>query len=201
MDTYLTWDREVLEQVYDCCEYISLHRYMGNEEIDALDSYNREDYGDYLELYKRFERNIKEVITTCDYVRGIKHRDKTMYISLDEYNVIDVPRPEYDDGKEHARWQLGSDLRTVGMSLEGTLLFGLSMITILKYSDRIKIACQSILINNGGMVICEEGADAWVNGTYYVFQHCSLYGRGKVLTQKNEASTYHTTSFSNVEAC
>lgn len=201
LPTYLSWDREVLEQVYEDCQYLSLHRYMGNVEIDDPSTYQQNDAGDYLELYQRFERNICDVIAACDYVRGIRRSDKTMYLSVDEYNVIDVPRPEYEDGLAHERWQLGSDLKTVGMSLEGTLLFGLSMITLLKHSDRIKIACQSLLINNGGMVICEDGADAWVNGTYYVFLHCSLYGRGKVLTQESTASCYDTATCRSVSAC
>ena len=201
LDTYLKWDRMVLEQAYEDCDYLSLHRYMGNTEIDELSSYNRDDPGDYLELYKRFDRNIREVISTCDYVRGIKRSEKWMYLSVDEYNVIDYPRDEYHTGLKDEKWPLGSRLRTVGTSLEGTLLFGLSMITLLQHSDRVKIACQSLLINNGGMVVCEEGADAWVNGTYYVFLHCSLYGRGKVLTQNTQASTYDTTTFKDVAAC
>ena len=198
LESYLKWDRLVLEQVYEDCDYLSLHRYMGQGEIDDTSTYNQDDPGDYLELYKRLDRNIEEVIAACDYVRGIKRSEKWMYLSVDEYNVIDYPRPEYEDRCEHDRWQLGSDLRTVGMSLEGTLLFGLSMITLLKHADRIKIACQSILINNGGMVICEDGADAWVNGTYYIFQHCSLYGRGKILTQSMQGSAYNTTTFKSV---
>ena len=201
LDTYLKWDRLVLEQVYEDCNYLSLHRYMAQGEIDDNSTYQADDPGDYLELYKRFDRNINEVIAACDYVRGIKRSEKQMYLSVDEYNVIDYPRPEYDDGRKHDKWQLGSDLRTVGMSLEGTLLFGLSMITLLQHSDRVKIACQSLLINNGGMVICEDGADAWVNGTYYVFMHCSHYGRGKVLIQNTQADTYDTTTFRKVSPC
>lgn len=201
LSSYLEWDRKVLELAYDSCDYISLHRYLGNVEIDAPDSYDQNDYGDYLELYKRFERQIEDVIAACDYVRGVKHRDKIVYISLDEYNAIDILEAREKCRNSCRKWQLGSDLCTVGMSLAGTLLFGLSMITILKHSDRIKIACQSILINNGGMVICEDGADAWVNGTYHVFRHCSLYGRGKVLCQKGNSTVYHTTTFSDVSAC
>lgn len=201
LDTYLMWDRTVLEEAYEDCDYLSLHRYLGNTEIDDVSSYDREDPGDYLELYKRFDRNIQEVLAACDYVRGLKRSEKRMYLSVDEYNIIDYPRAEYNSGQKDAKWPLGSALRTVGTSLEGTLLFGLSMITLLQHADRVKIACQSLLINNGGLVVCEDGADAWVNGTYYVFLHCSLYGRGKVLLQKAQASTYDTTTFKKVAAC
>lgn len=43
LDTYLEWDRVVLERVYDSCDYISLHRYMGMPAIDELSTYDRRD--------------------------------------------------------------------------------------------------------------------------------------------------------------
>ena len=60
LDTYLEWDRVVLERVYDSCDYISLHRYMGMPAIDELSTYDRRDTGDYLELASRLERNIQD---------------------------------------------------------------------------------------------------------------------------------------------
>ena len=59
----------VLERVYDSCDYISLHRYMGMPAIDELSTYDRRDTGDYLELASRLERNIQDVIAACDYVK------------------------------------------------------------------------------------------------------------------------------------
>ena len=32
MPTYLEWDREVLEQCYDCVDGLSLHRYFDNAD-------------------------------------------------------------------------------------------------------------------------------------------------------------------------
>ena len=77
-------------------DYIPSHRYMGMPAIDELSTYDRRDTGDYLELASRLERNIQDVIAACDYVKGRKHSDKTMYISLDEYNAVDIG-PEADD--------------------------------------------------------------------------------------------------------
>ena len=181
LDTYLEWDRVVLERVYDSCDYISLHRYMGMPAIDELSTYDRRDTGDYLELASRLERNIQDVIAACDYVKGRKHSDKTMYISLDEYNAVDIG-PEADDFlKECDPWEVGPCTRRTGISMRTTLLFGLGMLAILRHTDRIRIACQSILINGDGMVMCSPDEDAWVNGSWHIFRLCSLYGRGKVL--------------------
>lgn len=187
LDTYLEWDRIVLEAVYDSCDYISLHRYMGMAEIDQKYTYDQNDVGDYLELAGRLEQNIKDVIAACDYVKGRLGSKKEMNISLDEYNVVDIRIPEGFSGED------------IGLSMEATLLFGLSMLAILRHSDRIKIACQSILINGSGMVMCEGDEDAWVNGTYYVFQHCSKFGRGTVLEQMADIPVYNTATVSDAK--
>lgn len=200
LDTYLEWDRIVLENVYDSCDYISLHRYMGMPGIDSPSTYDWNDTGDYLELAGRLERNILDVVAACDYVKGRKHSNKTMYISLDEYNAIDVGMDDEKKKEEKKLWEIGPSQHDRGMSMRCTLLFGLSMLTILRHSDRIRIACQSILINGGGMVICEKDEEAWVNGSYYIFLHCSKYGRGKVLEEKQEGTRYDTKSCKNVSA-
>ena len=200
LETYLEWDRIVLENVYDSCDYISLHRYMAMPGIDDPSSYDWSDAGDYLELAGRLERNIQEVAAVCDYVKGRKRSDKTMYISMDEYNAIDVGLYEDERREERNLWEIGPSERSRGMSMRCTLLFGLSMLTILRHSDRIRIACQAILINGGGMVICEKDEEAWVNGSYYIFLHCSRYGRGKVLEEVQEAPHYDTKTCKNVSA-
>ena len=205
LDTYLEWDRTVLEETYDSFDYISLHRYMGMDSIEGNSTYDTSDIGDYLELAGRLERNIIDVAAACDYVKGRKHSNKTMYISLDEYNVINnefKPNAPVRTEEETVKpWQIGPAGYTRGLSMGSTLLFGLSMIVLLRHSDRVRIACQSILINGGGgLVMCGKEGDAWVNGTYHIFRHCSLYGRGKVLEQRQEASTYDTSTCKNVSA-
>lgn len=201
LDTYLEWDRIVLEHVYDCCEYISLHRYMGMASIDDPSSYNADDTGDYLELAARLEQNILDVKAVCDYVKGRKHSNKTMYISLDEYNAIDYwPAEVLNTGNSTTPWEVGPSMRYRGISMRCTLLFGLSMIIMLRHSDRIKMACQSILINGDGLVKCEDDDRAWVNGSYYIFSHCSKYGRGRVLDQVLSGDRYDTATCKEVSA-
>lgn len=198
LDTYLNWDRKVLEQVYDSCDFISLHRYLGNMEIEQEGTLDPSDTTDYLELVSRFERNILDVIAACDYVKGHKRSQKEMYISLDEYNVQDVGVPPQfciPQEEREFQWEVGTSFKPEGLTMRAVLLFGLTMITLIRHSDRIRIACQSILINGFGMVMCGKDEDAWVNGTYHIFKHCSLHGRGKVLEQVSESNQYKTKSF------
>lgn len=202
LDTYLEWDRVVLEHVYEECDYISFHRYIGMPDIDDPSTYHADDTGDYLELAARLERNILDVEAACDYVKGRKHSEKQMYISLDEYNTIDYwPAEEPQEQTAEARrpWAIGPSDHSRGMSMRCTLLFGLSMIAMLRHSDRIRMACQSILINGGGMVMCEGDEDAWVNGSYHIFKQCSEYARGTVLDQCIQAETYDTDTCKGVK--
>jgi len=37
MKTYMDWDRQVLEYVGDLADYVSLHRYVGNQAGDTTD--------------------------------------------------------------------------------------------------------------------------------------------------------------------
>lgn len=201
LDTYLDWDRTVLEHVYETCDYISLHRYMGMADIEDPTSYDADDTGDYLELAGRLEQNILDVKAVCDYVKGRHHSKKTMYISLDEYNVIDYwPAEKENTGVSGDPWQIGPSMCYRGTSMRSTLLFGLSMIVMLRHSDRITMACQSILINGDGMVKCENDEEAWVNGSYYIFQHCSKFGRGKVLEQALCCERYDTATCKDAAA-
>ncbi len=201
LDTYPEWDRLVLMEVYDSCDYLSLHRYLGHLDIDNPNSYDPSDTGDYLELATRLERNIMDILAACDYVKGCRRSDKIMYLSVDEYNVVDVHHPEKgpqaEAGTRPVKWQTGATSGVKGLSMEATLLFGLAMLVLMRHSDRIKIACQSILIGGGGLVVCEPDEPAWVNGTYYIFQHCSRYGRGRVLEQVQYGSPYSTKTCPN----
>lgn len=185
VDTYLDWEREVLEQAYEYGDYISLHRYLANMDIEIEGTMDPFDDADYLELATRLERNIKDVVAVCDYVKGHKQTAKTMNISLDEYNVTDT-------GKRGERGE--------GLSMRATLLFGLTMLVLMRNSDRVRIACQSILINGGGLVMCNNDDDAWVNGSYYVFRDCSRYGRGRVIEQVSECDSFDTKSFTGADA-
>lgn len=209
LPTYLEWDRVVLENVYDSCDFISLHRYLGMDDIEDPSTYDASDIGDYLELAGRLERNIKDVAAACDYVKGLKHSDKTMYISMDEYNVTNNPFLSQDEQENpsgenpsgvRTAWEIGPSSPVRGQSMGSTLLFGLAMLVLLRNSDRVHIACQSILINGGGMVICGRDEDAWVNGSWHVFRHCSLYGRGRVLETLVDGDRYETSTCRDVSA-
>ena len=82
MPTYLTWDREVLEECYDQVDGISLHAYYGNTPATSGSSTAR-----YLAMNLDMDRHIHEIAAACDYVQGLRKSSKRLWLSFDEWNV------------------------------------------------------------------------------------------------------------------
>lgn len=183
MATYPEWDRKVLELTYEHVDYLSLHNYISKREADTAT---------YLAMPMDMEKQIREVIATCDYVQAKKRSGKTMMLSFDEWNVWRAPDVEYTP------WQTGSPYDWVRFRMEDALVFGSAMLTILRHADRIGIACQSLLVNTIPMILTEKGGAAWRNPTFYPFAHVSRYGRGQVLRAIVESPKYDTSVYTDV---
>jgi alpha-N-arabinofuranosidase len=82
MPTYLTWDREVLEECYDKVDGISLHAYYGNTAAWSGNSTAR-----FLAMNLDMDRHIHEIAAVCDYVQGLQKSSKRLWLSFDEWNV------------------------------------------------------------------------------------------------------------------
>ncbi|MBT5875712.1 MAG: alpha-N-arabinofuranosidase, partial [Candidatus Latescibacteria bacterium] len=77
-ETYMTWDRQVLEYLGDYADYISLHRYVGNRDDDTAG---------YLAVTNSIDQQIEEMDAVCRFVQA-KHRSrKRAYLCFDEWNV------------------------------------------------------------------------------------------------------------------
>lgn len=183
MPTFPEWDRTVMMHTYEHADYLSLHHYIGKKENDTPT---------FLAMPMEMEQQIKDVIATCDYVQSVKRSSKVMKLSFDEWNVWREPDVEYTP------WQTGSPFDWVKFHMEDALVFGSAMMTILRYADRIDIACQSLLVNTIPMILTEKGGAAWRNPTFYPFQHISRYGRGEVLRLVTDSPKYDTSLYTDV---
>lgn len=183
LSSYPEWDRTVLTHTYEHVEYLSLHNYIAKKEHDTPS---------YLAMPLDMEKQIKEIIAACDYVKAQKRSSKTMMLSFDEWNVWRAPDIEY------IPWQTGYPFDWVKFHMEDALVFGSAMLTLLKHADRIKIACQSLLVNTIPMILTEKNGKAWRNPTYYPFAHVSRYGRGRVLQTILDSPKYDTAVYTDV---
>ncbi len=178
MPTYPVWDRTVLEAAYDYVDYIALHHYIPAHEDQEL--------GEYLAGAEAMDAQMKTIIATCDYVKALKRSGKTINLCFDEYNVT------HPNGIPHEDWSFGGPIDRASYDMKDTLLFGSVLLALLRNSDRVKIACQSLLVNTGPLIVCDKTHKAFVNSLYWPMLHVSHFGRGKLLYRETDAPTYET---------
>ncbi|MDD3206180.1 MAG: alpha-N-arabinofuranosidase [Lachnospiraceae bacterium] len=189
MDTYPEWEATTLSYTYDYVDYISLHQY-----------YDGQDKGTayFLAQALDMEHYIQTVISTCNYVKAKKRSKKDMYISFDEWGVWSMADSEVLAEVDASPWQVAPAFSEQIYSMEDSLLFASMMMNFLKYADRIKIACQSLLTNISAAIMTEKNGLAWVQPIYYPFAYMSKYGRGTVLQDLQECETYSCELFNKV---
>jgi alpha-N-arabinofuranosidase len=186
MPTFASWEAEILEHAYEHVEYLSLHRYYGNRKNDLKN---------YLAKSIDMDNFIKSVIAICDYIKAKKRSKKTLYLSFDEWNIWYHSR-EQDEKNEP--WQIAPPLLEDIYNFEDALLLGCLLITLLKNSDRVKIACLAQLVNVIAPIMTEANGDAWRQTTFYPFMHAARYGHGMVITPVIDSPVYDCEEFSNV---
>jgi alpha-N-arabinofuranosidase len=181
MPTYMTWDREVLEECYDQVDGISLHAYYGNTAEWSGNSTSR-----YLAMNLDMDRHIHEISAVCDYVQALQRSSKRLWLSFDEWNVWYRARDaKAMDGGRTAAPRLLEEV----YNLEDALLVGGFINTLLRNSDRVRVACLAQLVNVIAPLVTNE-AGVLRQSTYYPYSWALRYARGRVLDVRVESETY-----------
>jgi alpha-L-arabinofuranosidase len=180
MPTYLEWDREVLEQCYDYVDGLSLHRYFDNTETTGGDS------AKFLAMNLTMDRQIAETVAVCDLVRGQKRSPKQLWLSFDEWNVwYRERRGDAADGKKTEAPHLLEEI----YNLEDALLVGGLLNTLIRNSDRVKLACLAQLINVIAPIMTNANG-LFRQTIYYPYSWALQFARGAALNVLVESSTY-----------
>ncbi len=112
-----------------------------------------------------------------------------MYLCFDEWNTLSSNKYTQPERKP---WQIGEPIDYVPHTMEDALVAASIMMAILRHADRIKIACQSLLVNTGGLVFTSPDGGLTRNTIFYpFFLHLSLYGRGVVLRNNLLSPVYN----------
>jgi len=189
MPTFASWEATVLDHTYNYVDYLSLHVYYGNRANDLKS---------YLAKSMNMDNFIKSVAAICDYVKAKKRSKKTMYLSFDEWNVWYHSNEQDRKLREEKPWGIAPPILEDIYNFEDALLVGCLLITLLKNSDRVKIACLAQLVNVIAPIMTEKGGDAWRQTTFYPFMHAANYGLGTVLNPVVESPTYGCEEFEAV---
>ena len=131
---------------------------------------------------------IEEIIATVDHVAARKRAaGGGRCCPSSEWNVwfqqhfpgpesLDVPgaAPRH---RGHLRHRRGPGRRTL-------------IISLLRHSDRVRVACQAQLVNVIGAIRSEPGGPAWRQSIYFPLAHAARHARGVALNLAVEAPTY-----------
>ena len=189
MATFPQWEATVLEEAYDSVDYISLHTYYGNRFHDTANFLAQSDDMDHF---------IKTVTATCDFIKAKKRAKKDMMLSFDEWNVWFHANAEDDDTMRNRPWSVAPHLLEDQYDFEDALLVGLMLITLLKHSDRVRMACMAQLVNVIAPIMTQEDGPAWRQTIFYPYLHASRYGRGIALETALRSSKHDTRDFTDV---
>ncbi|GAB6090578.1 arabinosylfuranosidase ArfA [Spirochaeta dissipatitropha] len=189
MPTFPEWERQVLEECYDNVDYISLHSYLQNAE-DDLDTFlaspiSMDDY-------------IQTVINACDYVKAKKRSKKTIYLSFDEWNVWFHSNQQDENIYKNTPWQVGPALLEDIYTFEDALVVGMMLNSLIRHSDRVKLACMAQLVNVIAPIMTENGGPAWRQTIFYPYQYASRYGRGTALKLDLSSPSYQNEKYGEV---
>jgi len=186
MSTFPEWEAITLDHTYEHVDYISLHQYYGNPDNNTAN---------YLASSLDMDNFIKTVISTCDYIKAKKRSKKVMNLSFDEWNVW-FHSNEAD--KKLDPWSIAPSQLEDLYTFEDALLVGCMLNTLLRHSDRVKMACMAQLVNVIAPIMTETGGGIWKQTIFYPYYYTSVYGRGKALKPIIKSPKYDSKDFTDV---
>ena len=189
IETFGTWERQVLEESYDEVDLISAHGYYW--ETDG-------DLASFLASGVEMEAFIEDVVASVDHVRAAKKRTKRIDISFDEWNVwyleAEASKPPVDD------WPVAPVLLEDRYSVADAVVVGALLVTLLKHSDRVASASLAQLVNVIAPIMTETGGRAWKQPTFHPFAQASRHAVGDVLRVEVQAPLVPTAKYGDVAA-
>jgi alpha-N-arabinofuranosidase len=174
MQTYMEWDREVLEYLGDLSDYVSLHRYSANREGDT---------SNFLAEGLRVEKQILEMDAACRFVQARRRSPKRAYLCFDEWNVWYKNMQMDGAGKEAPR------LIEEVYNLEDALVVAQYLNAFLRHADIVKIANLAQIVNVIAPLLAESKG-VLKQSIFHAFAMVSNRRGGLSLTQRLEGPSY-----------
>jgi alpha-N-arabinofuranosidase len=182
LPTYMEWDRQVLEYIGHYADYVSLHRYVGNENDDTLD---------FLAISNSIDQQIEEMDAVCRYVQGKPRHPswlgkKRTYLCFDEWNVWYRARErKHMDGQGKFAPHLIEEV----YNLEDALVVAGFLNSFIRHADVLKIANIAQIVN----VIAPmqtRGDELLIQSIFYPFEVYSKRREGVSLKPVVEGPAY-----------
>jgi alpha-N-arabinofuranosidase len=190
MPLFGTWEREVLRETYDLVDYISCHAYYGDEDGDTAS---------FLASAVNMDRFIESVVATADHVGAELKSRKKIGISFDEWNVWYRDRSRRTDGPGD-QWEVAPRRIEDEYNVTDAVVVGNLLISLLRHSDRVAVACLAQLANVIAPIMTEPGGPAWRQPTFHPFAITSRLAAGQVVQVQTDSPTVSTAKHGEVAA-
>jgi alpha-N-arabinofuranosidase len=174
MPTYVEWDRQVLENLGDLADYVSLHRYVGNRDDDTLD---------YLAITNAIDRQIEEVDAVCRVVQARRRGKKRAYLCFDEWNVW------YKNRQMDGKGQIAPHLIEEVYNLEDALVAAGFMNSFIRHADVVKVANIAQIVNVIAPILT-RGDEMLIQSIFYPFEMFSRRRQGVSLRTSVDGPVY-----------
>lgn len=179
IDTYLQWDREVLEYLGGAVDYISLHRYVGN---------HNQDTADYLAVTNSIDSQIEAVDALCRYVQAKRGGRRRVNLCFDEWNVW------YKNMEMNGAGEVAPHLIEERYNLEDALVVAGFFNSFIRHADVVKIANIAQIVNVIAP-IQTRGDDMLIQSIFHVFEQYACRRTGTSLRPSLEGPTYTSPSY------
>jgi alpha-N-arabinofuranosidase len=190
MPTFGTWEREVLRECYDLVDHISCHAYYGDDDGDLPS---------FLASAVNMDRFIDSVVASADHVGAELKSRKRIDISFDEWNVWYQQRSRRTDGPGD-QWEVAPRRIEDEYNLTDAVVVGNLLISLLRHSDRVAVACLAQLANVIAPIMTEPDGPAWRQPTFHPFAITSRLAAGDVLRVRLDSPLLDTAKYGEVPA-
>jgi len=188
MPTFGAWEADVLDEAYDVVDFISLHAYFEQHGDDRVG---------FLAAAHTMDAFIDGVIATCDHIAAKKRSRRKLQLSFDEWNLWYESRFV---GQDNLDWAQAPRLIEDEYTVEDAVVLGNLLMSLLRHSDRVTVACLAQLVNVIAPIRTEPDTGAWRQTIFYPFALTARHARGEVLRVEPNSPTLHSETLGDVPA-
>ncbi|MBK4348763.1 alpha-L-arabinofuranosidase [Lacisediminihabitans sp. G11-30] len=192
MPSFGSWERTVLEHSAEVVDHISLHAYFEERDGDAAS---------FLASAVELDRAIATMASVIDETLAAQGLDKTIGISVDEWNVWYLERFNAVDKEPLLTGVWAEHPRIIEdeYSVTDAVVVGSLLISLLRNSDRVSMANLAQLVNVIAPIRSEPNGPAWRQTTFYPFSLTAAAARGDVLSMKIDSEQVPTSRSGDVD--
>lgn len=189
--TFPSWDKTVVDYLFDYMDYLSLHAYYTYPTKDH-------DVKEFLGSAANFDKYIKQVKQLIAKEKKKRKSNKEIYLSVDEWNVWHT----FDGSSKRVKdWAYGLPLLENHYDYVDCLVFASLLMTLINNCDQVKFGCLAQLVNVIAPILTDDEKGVLKQTTFYPFSILSKeFSNLKILDCKDNFKKYNTKTYKKVNS-